>query len=265
MGRGRSCTVLTTAALCLAACGSGNSATAQDMSSGPEPHAAVARVLASLGDPSVQGVDVIPAPGVYGWGSPCLRVRVDDSADHGVKEAWLGRLVEGAVGELVRTKSQKTLGIRLSSRSHLAALGRPVDRSAPPLQGAAPGRQARRVPQHIRGCRLSVGVPGPCRPHRGAQTRWAGVPPGDPRPTMSELEAGGCFVAARSERRRWEVELTTEQVTALFRTFSNWTGEEVDDVAAAADACGGRVTEHYQSVLHLLRRAESTRATSAHA
>jgi hypothetical protein len=29
MGRGRSCTVLTTAALCLAACGSGNSATAQ--------------------------------------------------------------------------------------------------------------------------------------------------------------------------------------------------------------------------------------------
>jgi hypothetical protein len=59
--------------------------------------------------------------------------------------------------------------------------------------------------------------------------------------------------------------LTTEQVTALFRTFSNWTGEEVDDVAAAADACGGRVTEHYQSVLHLLRRAESTRATSAHA
>jgi hypothetical protein len=97
------------AALLLSACGSGNSAVAQDTSIGLEPHAAVARVLASLGDPTVQGVDVIAAPGVYGCGSPCLRVRLNSNADHGVQEVWLGQLIEGAVGELIRTKNQKTL------------------------------------------------------------------------------------------------------------------------------------------------------------
>ena len=82
-----------------------------------------------------------------------------------------------------------------------------------------------------------------------------GEPPAETRPSMSELQAGGFFVAARSELWKWDIELTTTQVTALFRTFSNWNGAEVEEVAAAADACGGRVTEHYQSVLHLLRRA----------
>jgi hypothetical protein len=109
MGRGRLFAGLAMAALCLTACGSGNSAEANDTSTGLEPRAAVARVLASLGDPAVRGVDVIPAPGVYGCGSPCLRVRVSGNADHGVTEAWLGRLIEGAVGELVRTPRQKTL------------------------------------------------------------------------------------------------------------------------------------------------------------
>jgi len=56
----------------------------------------------------VQRVDVIPAPGVYGCGSPCLRVRIDNNDDHLVREVWLGQLTEGAVGELVRT-DQKTL------------------------------------------------------------------------------------------------------------------------------------------------------------
>lgn len=51
---------------------------------------------------------MIPAPGVDGCGSPCLRVRFNSNRDHGVKEGWLGQLVEGAVGELVRT-NQKTL------------------------------------------------------------------------------------------------------------------------------------------------------------
>lgn len=108
MGRGCLCAGLSMAALCLTACGSGNSADANDTPTGLKPHAAVARVLASLGDPAVQGVDVIPAPGVYGCGSPCLRVRFNSNADHGVKEVWLGQLIEGAVGELVRT-DQKTL------------------------------------------------------------------------------------------------------------------------------------------------------------
>jgi SAM-dependent methyltransferase len=83
----------------------------------------------------------------------------------------------------------------------------------------------------------------------------ASEPPTESRPTMSELEAAGLFVAVRSERWKWDIELTTKQVTALFRTFSNWTALEVGEVATAADACGGRVTEHYQSTLHLLRRA----------
>ncbi|HEY3529710.1 MAG TPA: methyltransferase domain-containing protein [Nocardioides sp.] len=74
------------------------------------------------------------------------------------------------------------------------------------------------------------------------------------RPTMDELSAGGYFRPVRSERWRWSVELTTEHVTRLFRTFSNWTEDEVRAVQAAAEACGGIVTEHYQSVLHVLRR-----------
>ena len=65
-------------------------------------------MLASLDDSAVEGVDVLPPPGVYGCGSPCLRVRFKSNADHGVTEVWLGRLIEGAVGELVRT-DQKTL------------------------------------------------------------------------------------------------------------------------------------------------------------
>jgi hypothetical protein len=44
-------------------------------------------------------------------------------------------------------------------------------------------------------------------------------------------------------------------VTRLFSTFSGWTHDEVDMIRLAADDCGGIVTEHYQSVLHLLIRA----------
>jgi hypothetical protein len=36
-------------------------------------------------------------------------VRLKSNADHGVQEVWLGQLIEGAVGELVRTNNQKTL------------------------------------------------------------------------------------------------------------------------------------------------------------
>ncbi len=73
-------------------------------------------------------------------------------------------------------------------------------------------------------------------------------------PTMSQLAVDGLFRPVRSERWHWTVELTTTQVMRLFRTFSDWTEEEVQQVAEAADACGGRVIEHYQSVLHVLRR-----------
>jgi SAM-dependent methyltransferase len=76
----------------------------------------------------------------------------------------------------------------------------------------------------------------------------------EPRPTMVELSADGYFRALRSEHWRWDAGLTTEQVTRLFSTFSDWTDEEVEAIRAAADACGGVITEHYQSVLHLLIR-----------
>ena len=78
---------------------------------------------------------------------------------------------------------------------------------------------------------------------------------GEARPTTDELCAGGLFEPVRSERWRWSLDLTADEVTRLFATFSNWTEAEVEQVASAADACGGVVTEHYQSVLHLLARA----------
>jgi len=77
-------------------------------------------VLASLGDTTVQGVDVIPAPGVYGCGSPCLRVRIKNNADHQIREVWLGRLIEGTVGDLVRT-DHKTLAEVLGAEVVISA------------------------------------------------------------------------------------------------------------------------------------------------
>ena len=72
---------------------------------------------------------------------------------------------------------------------------------------------------------------------------------------MDELTAGGWFEPVQTERWRWTIDLTTDQVRRLFRTFSDWTDREVEAAADAADTCGGVVTEHYQSMLHLLRRA----------
>lgn len=40
-----------------------------------------------------------------------------------------------------------------------------------------------------------------------------------------------------------------------FRTFSDWDDAEVAAAARAAEELGGTVTEHYQVLLHLLRRA----------
>ena len=91
------------------------------------------------------------------------------------------------------------------------------------------------------------------RPERG----------GEPRPTVDELAAGGWFVPIRSERWRWQVDLGADQVGRLFRTFSDWTADEAAAAARAADDLGGVVTEHYQTVLHLLARADHPRAAPA--
>ena len=75
-------------------------------------------------------------------------------------------------------------------------------------------------------------------------------------PTMSELVAGGWFESVRTETWSWAVDLSTDQVRRLFTTFSSWTAAEADAAAQAADDLGGRVTEQYRSVLHLLRSRE---------
>lgn len=77
----------------------------------------------------------------------------------------------------------------------------------------------------------------------------------DDRPTMDELTTGAWFEPVRTEHWRWSIDLDTDQVRRLFRTFSDWNDTEVEAVAQAADELGGVVTEHYQSVLHLLQRA----------
>jgi hypothetical protein len=73
-------------------------------------------------------------------------------------------------------------------------------------------------------------------------------------PSMEELAAGGWFEPVRSQHWRWSIDLSTDEVRRLFRTFSDWSSAEAEAAAQAADELGGRVTEHYQSVLHLLRR-----------
>ena len=87
-----------------------------------------------------------------------------------------------------------------------------------------------------------------------AREQLSDRPSPETRPTMAELSAGGHFEPVRSERWRWRIDLTADQVTRLFSTFSDWTDNEVRAIRAAADDCGGMVTERYESVLHLLIR-----------
>lgn len=113
MGRGRLWVSLSVVGLCLTACGNGAAAEARNPLPGPAPQDAVAQVLASLGDPSVRGAEVVSDPNEPSCTSPCLRVSLDNDADHGVKEAWLAHLVVGAVAELIRT-DQTNLGMVLA-------------------------------------------------------------------------------------------------------------------------------------------------------
>ena len=78
----------------------------------------------------------------------------------------------------------------------------------------------------------------------------------DDNPSMAQLAAGGWFTPLRSLSWRWSIDLTSEQIRRLFATFSDWTVEEVAAAGEAVDELGGWVTEHYQSLLHMLRRAE---------
>lgn len=74
-------------------------------------------------------------------------------------------------------------------------------------------------------------------------------------PSMDDLATGGWFSPVTTLRWRWAIELSTEQVHRLFSTFSDWRPDEVDQAARAVDQLGGTVIEHYQTVLHIVRRA----------
>jgi SAM-dependent methyltransferase len=58
-------------------------------------------------------------------------------------------------------------------------------------------------------------------------------------PTMDDLEIGAWFEPVRTERWRWSIDLDTNQLRSLFRTFSDWDTSEVEAVARAADELGG--------------------------
>lgn len=85
----------------------------------------------------------------------------------------------------------------------------------------------------------------------------------DDRPTMSELTTGGWFSPVRTEQWQWSIELNVDQVRRLFRTFSDWNDKEVELVARAAEDLGGVVTEHYRTVLHLLKRTPDLRRSAS--
>lgn len=77
----------------------------------------------------------------------------------------------------------------------------------------------------------------------------------DPRPTVTELESGGMFTLVDTWQWPWQIDLDATQIRALFETFSDWKDPaELDAIRAAAAAQSGPVTEHYVTILHLLRR-----------
>lgn len=75
---------------------------------------------------------------------------------------------------------------------------------------------------------------------------------------VRRLTAGGCFPAVTVEELRWSIELSTEAVRDLFTTFSDWQPHEVEQAAAAVEALGGRVREHYVTPLIVLVRVDAS-------
>jgi len=73
--------------------------------------------------------------------------------------------------------------------------------------------------------------------------------PEDVDATAARLSASGLFTVEDVEVYRWSVELDARQVHRLVSTFSDWTPDEVDEVASAVTDLGGRVLEHYLSWL----------------
>lgn len=73
--------------------------------------------------------------------------------------------------------------------------------------------------------------------------------PEDADATAKKLADSRLFAVNDIHRYRWTIELTADQIRALFRTFSDWTRAEVDAAADAASTLGGTVLESYTSWL----------------
>jgi hypothetical protein len=52
---------------------------------------------------------------------------------------------------------------------------------------------------------------------------------------------------------RWRVDMSADEVRDLFSTFTGWSDDDVEAAGRAVDDLGGRVTEHYVTVLYLCR------------
>jgi len=81
----------------------------------------------------------------------------------------------------------------------------------------------------------------------------------DAEATARRIAGAGLFTVDRLRRYRWSIELTGDQVRALFATFSDWSPAEVEEAASAVAGLGGAVTEHYTSWLIVARPAPTRR------
>ncbi|GAB3397076.1 hypothetical protein GCM10027568_32390 [Humibacter soli] len=73
--------------------------------------------------------------------------------------------------------------------------------------------------------------------------------PEDVDATVERMTESGLFSIDDVHRYRWTIQLTSDQVRALFGTFSDWSPDEVEAAASAVAALGGVVEEHYTSWL----------------
>ena len=73
--------------------------------------------------------------------------------------------------------------------------------------------------------------------------------PEDLEHTAAKIARTQLFTVEQMHRYRWSIELTADQIHALFATFSDWSESEVRQAASIAETLGGTVTEHYSSWL----------------
>ena len=68
-------------------------------------------------------------------------------------------------------------------------------------------------------------------------------------PSISVLVQSGLFAIDETHRYRWTIDMTTDQVRELFRTFSDWTADEVEGASLAVATLGETISEAYTSWL----------------